>query len=202
MAVGTRHTVAGLVLVSVMALAVAPAAAADGPKPEQPSSTADGRDEASDAVRREAEDLSRFRVGTVRARLHWPLQVAGGAGILVGHRPASWDCATVCEFRGFHAQGEIGLGGAQVAAGWASLVGETTSSSHWISSVFSGWAVRGALMRTGGNSTLTPEWQTFAGFEGTLSATRGSLSLAVYHRISDTPSKDSWLIGAGLGWGF
>jgi hypothetical protein len=153
-------------------------------------------------IRAEASRDEAYVVGTWRLRASWPLQVAGAVGALWGRRSEALDCTTVCEFRGLHVQAEAGTGGAQVAAGWASVVGETDRSGRWLSRVYVGYAVRGVVLRSGGWSTLNPAAQTFAGVEGTVSATRTSISVAVYRRVSRGPSSEPWVVGAGVGWGF
>lgn len=187
-----RRMLMGLAIASAFWTA---AVAGDG---REPSGEALARDE----VRAEASLEKDYVLGTWRLRASWPLQAAGALGAILGRRPSSWDCATVCEFRGFQLQTEAGSGGVQVTAGWASLVGETDRSGRWLKRVHVGYAVRGALMRTGGNSTLDPKAQTFAGIEGTVAATRTSISIGVYRRASHRPSSDPWIVGAGVGWGF
>jgi hypothetical protein len=188
-----------LVVVALLTGVAGAAAAAEG------TGSVEGTAEEGATAAGVSSEASRddpYVLGTWRLRAAWPLQVAGAVGALRGRRSEALDCTTVCEFRGLHVQAEAGTGGAQLAAGWASLVGETDRSGRWLSRVYVGYAVRGVLLRSGGWSTLNPAAQTFAGVEGTFAATRTSISVAVYRRVSRAPSSEPWVVGAGVGWGF
>lgn len=142
------------------------------------------------------------RTPTVRARFAWPQQAAFAAGVVFHRQPERITCDTVCPIRGWHLQGEAGTAGGQLAFGWTKLVGQHGPRFDVLSRPYMAFAVRGALLRTWGNSTLTPKERTFAGVEGAWSVARISLALSVMRDLDDDREGSRWLVGGGLGWGF
>lgn len=142
------------------------------------------------------------RSTTLRARFAWPQQAAFAAGVLFHRQPENLTCDTVCRIRGWHLQGEAGTGGGQIAFGWATLAGQHGPRVRALSRPYMAFAVRAAILRTWGTSTLTPTERTLAGVEGAWSVARVSLALTVMRDLDDDRVGSRWLVGGGLGWGF
>lgn len=139
---------------------------------------------------------------TLRARFAWPQQAAVAAGVIFHRQPERITCETVCQIRGWHLQGEAGNAGGQLAFGWTKLVGQHGPRFDVLSRPYMAFAVRAAVLRTWGNSTLTPKERTFAGLEGAWSVARISLALSVMRDLDTDRVGSRWLVGGGLGWGF
>ena len=159
----------------------------------------------SDLVRRivEEEQNEEVRVvGLRRLRLSYPLKVSGGLGLMRVRQPVDFDCSTVCDHRGYFFEVEPGLAGIQVGAGWALLVAERKRNERFLSDIYVGWGVRGALLRTWGDSTLDPSGQTFVGVEGDLTITSANIGVGLFHGVARGSEDEQWLLTIGAGWGF
>jgi hypothetical protein len=115
--------------------------------------------------------------------------------------PANHDCLTVCGLKGPIFQVEPGLSGAQLSAGYARLIGEKRTSRHFLKAVYVGFGVKAVLLRTYGDSPLTPTDQTLAGVEGDFTVASANFSLGVMRSFSQERERD-WTMTFGLGWGF
>ena len=104
-----RQVVGGVVCVAT--LLGPPLAAAD--EPPVPDLAA--------SILQHDTDLERRIVGLTRVRLSYPQQVSGALGAMVVRQPASYDCTTVCDYRGWLFQVEPGLHGGQISARWKFL---------------------------------------------------------------------------------
>jgi len=185
-----------------LAVIVSAAAASEGSGASARERDADDAASAREAVARQDADRVRRRAGTLRVRWASPQQVGLAVGALWVQQPRDYDCATVCDYAGLQVQVEGSTGGVQVAAGYANLVGETGRNRRYLSRVFTGFGVRGVVLRTFGNARLEPRRQTFAGLELAYTVTRISMTLGLARRISSAPEADRWRVVGGLGWGY
>jgi hypothetical protein len=169
----------------------------------QPAVTAgiSASDQALRQVTEELTDLDRRWYGLMRFRWSYPQKLSAGLGVMVVQQPRDADCATGCMVHGWHFEVEPGLYGLQGSAGWGKLVGETGRTEHLMTVAYYGWAVRAVVLRTWGDSPLTPTSQTLAGIEGGFSIIRLNFSLGLMRSLASHPDED-WLISVGMGWGF
>jgi hypothetical protein len=148
-----------------------------------------------------AAATERRTVALAGARLAHPQGVAGSIGALFARVPAGWDCTTPCEFRGFLVQAEPGVRGAQLSAGWALVIGETTRGGRYLTDVIVGFGIKTALLRTWADAPVEPAAQTLVGVEGEFTVTRVNFRLGVF-RSSHPDPDDRVILTGGLGWGF
>lgn len=136
-----------------------------------------------------------------RARVSYPQELSAGFGAMLVKQPRHYDCTTVCDYQGPYIQLEPGLEGTQFSAGWGILVGEQ-GRGHFVHSVYSGFAIKAALLRTWGK--LRPHFseENFYGLEASVALARANISVGVFHSFSHLPGDDEWLITGGMGWGF
>jgi len=155
-----------------------------------------------DEVREHDSRTEPRRVGLIGLRLSHPQKVAGSLGAIWVRQPLDFDCATVCDFRGPFFEVEPGLAGAQVGAGYAVLVGEKGRNTRYLRRVYVGLGIRGTLLRTWGNASVTPSEQTFAGVEVDATIAQVNFRVGLLRSLSDPDSGDRWLVTGGIGWGF
>ncbi len=154
-------------------------------------------------VQTDVDETSLRWLGITRVRYSIPLEFSVGGGVVVARVPASHDCATFCEYRGFVAQIEPGSAGGQLGVGYARLIGAHRPRSAFLNNVYVGWSARAVLVRTWGDSDLDPARQTLAGFEGQFALPRITFNLGVLRRISSAhEDADRYVYTAGIGWGF
>jgi hypothetical protein len=154
-----------------------------------------------DAVREEDEQRQTRWTGFPRVRVGYPQTISGGLGVIRSRLPESWDCVTTCPFRGLVLQLEPGLHGAQLSAGFATLMAEKGHRKRFLSDVYLAFGVKGVLLRTWDGANLTPPNRTFAGIEFSYTVTRINFSIGTLHRVDQAPG-DDWIVSAGMGWGF
>ena len=65
----------------------------------------------------------------------------------------------------------------KLGSGYALLVGERKRNQRFLSDIYVGWGVRGALLRTWGDSTLDPSGQTFVGAEADLTVASANIGV-------------------------
>jgi hypothetical protein len=84
------------------------------------------------------------------------------------------------------------------------LVGESGRTKRLMHTAHFGWNVRGVVLRTWGDSDLSPQSQTLAGIEAGLSIIRLNFSLGILRSLytGDEPLADEWVLTTGVGWGF
>ena len=152
-------------------------------------------------VEKELNTLERRWYGLMRFRWSYPQKFSAGIGAVVVEQPRDLDCAVSCMLYGWHFGIEPGLYGIQGSVGWGKLVGETGRTRRFIHTVSYGWALRGVVMRTWGNSPLTPQSQTLVGLEADYNLLRANLSVGVMRSLSSEAFHD-WVFTAGLGWGY
>ena len=154
-------------------------------------------------VQADVDETSLRWLGIARVRYSIPLEFSAGGGAILARMPASYDCATFCEYRGFVAQIEPGSAGGQLGVGYARVIATPKPRSAFLNNVYVGWSARAVLVRTWGNSELDPARQTLAGFEGQFALPRITLNLGVLRRISSAhEDADRYVYTAGVGWGF
>ncbi len=190
-----------LVLLCGLLITGMPAMAADDPA--ETSGVQDGPtpEEAMEQVRKELTTLERRWYTITRARWSYPQKISAGIGAIVTDQPRDTDCHSGCAIHGWQFQVEPGLYGIQGSVGWGKLVGETGRSKHFMRKANFAWAVRAAVLRTWGNSPLTPEKQTLVGVEGSFSIISINLSLGIMRSLASDPNHD-WRITGGIGLGF
>jgi hypothetical protein len=169
--------------------------------PEEQSAQAQSeKDRAMEQVRAELENTERRWYGLIRARYSSSQLLSVGLGAIFVEQPKTEDCAVGCMLHGWQIAVEPGVYGLQASAGWGRLAGETGQLKHLIPTVYYGWAVRGALLRTWGGSRPIEPGHTFAGIEGSFSILRMNFATAVMHSLSSN-SPDEWIYCFSMGWG-
>lgn len=154
-------------------------------------------------VQADVDETSLRWLGIARVRYSIPLEFSAGGGAVLARMPASYDCATFCEYRGFVAQIEPGSAGGQLGLGYARVIATPKPRSAFLNNVYVGWSARAVLVRTWGDSGLDPARQTLAGFEGQFALPRITFNLGVLRRISSAhEDADRYVYTAGVGWGF
>jgi hypothetical protein len=196
MLIELRHRSLAVLVAAV--LATGPLAAA--PSDEAPAAENLSGDITS-GILEEERNLERRVVGLSRIRLSFPQRLSGAVGAMVVRQPANYDCSTVCEFRGLFVQAEPGLSGGQLSAGYATVMGEKGRNEHFLSSVYLGYAIKGALLRTWNDADLRPSDQTLLGVEGDFTIIRINFSLGLFRRLGSGDVDDPWVIAGGVGWG-
>ncbi len=157
----------------------------------------------TDRVRADVDETSLRWLGIARVRYSIPLEFSAGGGAILARMPASHDCATFCEYRGFVAQVEPGSAGGQLGVGYARVIAANKPRSAFLNNVYVGWSARAVLVRTWGDSELDPARQTLAGFEGQFALPRISFNVGVLRRVSSAhEGADRYVYTAGIGWGF
>lgn len=152
-------------------------------------------------IRERDRDLKTRLVMLGRARFSHPQTLSAGFGVMRVRQPRHYDCTTACDYRGPYVQLEPGLDGAQLSLGWGILVGEQ-GRSDFLHSVYSGFAIKAALLRTWGK--LQPDYsdESFFGLEASIAIARANISIGIFHPFSRAAGDDGWLITGGMGWGF
>jgi len=144
-----------------------------------------------------------FRVvGMGRARVSYPQKFSVALGGIVSRQPKDYDCRTVCVFRGFMMQAEPGLSGGQLSAGYAVVNGVMKPDTRTLSHVYVGYGIKGALLRTWGDSDLGPDNRTLAGVEGEFTFIGINVSLGLFRHVGSDDPDDPWVVTGGIGWGF
>ncbi len=187
----------GALLLVLLSLPAAAQEVGDDSPAEPPSS------EVADRVQADVDETSLRWLGIARIRYSIPLEFSAGGGAVLARMPASHDCSTFCEYRGFVAQIEPGSAGGQLGVGYARVIAANKPRSAFLNNVYVGWSARAVLVRTWGDSELDPARQTLAGFEGQFALPRISFNLGVLRRISSAhEDADRYVYTAGIGWGF
>ncbi len=159
-------------------------------------------DEIAEQIRALDEDTETRVFALVRPQVTWPLGAGVGLGAILVKQPRHYDCRTWCDFRGWTMQAQPGTTGIQFGVGYSTLVGETRHSRTWVRHVFSGFGVKGAILRLWDDDTADFSHPTFWGAEGNFSITQFNFSLGVFRPFERESGDDHWLITGGMGWGF
>lgn len=150
----------------------------------------------------EEERTQRRRaLGLFDAQVTYPQVLAVSLGVMATRQPASYDCRTLCRFRGPFAQIEPGLGGAKLSAGWGSATGSTGKDDLFLTRVYIATGFKATLFHTWGEGGRLDPGQTYGGAEFDFSIARVNLSLGLLHRL-DHARRDPWVVTWGIGWGF
>lgn len=159
------------------------------------------QDRAFDQVEEELTNLERRWYGLTRLRWSYPQKFSAGFGAMLVEQPKDADCSTGCMVHGWHFEVEPGLYGVQGSVGWGKLVAETGRTKRLLHTVYFGWALRGVVLRTWGDSPLKPQSQTLAGLEVDFSIIRLNFSAGVMRSLSAQTNRE-WVYTVGMGWGF
>jgi hypothetical protein len=157
---------------------------------------------AVEEVRREERDVERRTVAVMRARVSSPLELSFGTGVHLAKQPRGFPCYSGCDYRGPIVRAELGLGGAQVGAGYARLIGQQGIRRQVLSRVWMGWGLTGSIMRTWAGPWLGRPVQTLIGIEGDFSIAQVNFSLGAMRSLGNDEDHGGWEIVGGLGWGF
>ena len=197
-----RTALRRLALVGVLLFAGSRASAQDVAEPA-PASGEDATplDSIDRELRRETEREHQL-FGLARARLSYPLIASVGLGMLIGERSKAYDCTIQCEVDGWLASVEAGAGGAVFNLGPAYLIGELGDNKYFLSRRYMGYAIRGSVVRTWGETAYRPDREWHAGVEGEFTVVSLNLTLGVYRRIGHHGAGEPWLVSGGIGWGF
>ena len=172
------------------------------PTAEQQSAQAQSdKERAMQQVRAELEDTEHRWYGLIRARYSSSQLLSVGLGVIFVEQPKTEKCAIGCMLHGWQFAVEPGVYGLQGSVGWGRLAGETGQLKHLIPTVYFGWAVRAAVLRTWGNSRPIAPDQTFAGVEANFSILRINFAAGIMHSLASN-SPDQWLYSGSVGWGF
>lgn len=157
----------------------------------------------AEQVQADVDETSLRWLAIARVRYSIPLEFSAGGGAVLARIPASHDCATFCEYRGFVAQIEPGSAGGQLGVGYARVIAAHKPRTAFLNNVYVGWSARAVVVRTWGDSEFDLAGQTLAGFEGQFALPRISFNLGVLRRISSAhEGADRYVYTAGIGWGF
>lgn len=149
----------------------------------------------------EDEDRRRFALGLGGLHVTYPQVVAASIAVMATSQPKSFDCTTPCDFRGFFAELEPGLGGVKLSAGWARVTGKTTRGGSFLKAGFIGAAYKLTVLRTWGDSGWVESGRTYAGFELGIPVAQANLGIGLLYRV-DSGDSGRWLVTGGAGWGF
>lgn len=94
------------------------------------------------------------------------------------------------------------MGGAQVGAGYARLIGQQGIRKPVLTRVWMGWGVTGFITRTWNGPWLDQPARTMAGIEGEFTIAQVNFALGALRGIGDDEDDGGWVIVGGLGWGF
>ena len=149
----------------------------------------------------EEADRRRFALGLVGLHVTYPQVASATLGVMATSQPRSFDCRTPCDFRGFVAALEPGLGGVKVSLGWARVTGNTNRSGSFLKAGFIGAAFKATVLRTWGDLGWVEGGRTYAGLEFGLPVAQANVGLGLLYRVDDG-SGGRWLVTGGAGWGF
>jgi hypothetical protein len=188
---------------AALALFVATSAVAQGAgdAPGEPEDDGERLDAINRELHRETEREHQL-FGLARARVSYPMLASIGLGMLIGERSKAYDCTIQCEVDGWLASVEAGAGGVVFNLGPAFLIGELGDNKYFLSRRYMGYAVRGSVMRTWGETAYRPDREWHAGIEGEFTVVSLNLTLGVYRRIGSHGEGEPWLVSGGIGWGF
>lgn len=152
----------------------------------------------------EEENSQRTRVPSLvlGAHLSNPEVLAASLSYLDASLPTSYNGRSLTIFEGPLAQMVLGLNGGRLALGWGRVFGEKRFGSLFLSDVFLGYAVKGALLQTWTDPLGADPDRTFLGLEGEASIVRVNFRLGLFHILENSEQADPWLATVGIGYGF
>jgi hypothetical protein len=164
------------------------------------SSTAGRNDVTADIVAEE-KDVRRFVLGLPGLHVNYPQVVSASIAVMPTSQPRSFDCTTPCDFRGFFAEIEPGLGGGKLSLGWARVTGNLNKGGSFMRAGFMGTAYKLTVLRTWGEQGWIEGGRTYAGVELGVPVAQANVGIGLMYRLDDT-DKGRWLVIGGAGWGF
>ncbi len=159
------------------------------------------RGELEERIASHDADTERRVLGLWGAGVSEEQVLSASVGLVVTDLPSSFDCSTTCQYTGFYAKIEPGLGAGKLSVGRADLVGEQRGSARFVRHVFFGWGVRASVMRTWSDRSSEPPGQTWLGVEADVTAVMVRFNLGLFRHVSGD-AEDDWLVSAGIGVGF
>jgi hypothetical protein len=156
---------------------------------------------AMERVAAEDEDQRRFALGLPGFHLSYPQVVSASIAVMATSQPGSYDCTTPCDYRGFFAQFEPGLGGGKLSLGWTRISGYTNRSGSLLRAAYIGTAYKLTVLRTWGDNGWVEGGRTYTGFEFGVPVAQAKVGIGLLYRV-DGSSEGRWLVTGGAGWGF
>jgi hypothetical protein len=153
-------------------------------------------------IRKMDGDLENRVFGLVRAQATWPAGVGAGIGAIRVRQPRHYDCRTLCDFSGLTVHLQPGTASIQVGLGYGSFVGEQRSSRRFVRHVYSGYGIKGVVMRLWDSDSSGFSHPTLWGVEGNFTIAQFGVSLGVLRPIRREAGDERWQITGGVGWGF
>ena len=154
-----------------------------------------------DRIIAEDENQRRFALGLPGFRVSYPLVASASIAIMATSQPRSYDCTTPCDFRGFFAQFEPGLGGGKLSVGWTRVGGYTNSSGSLLRAGYIGAAYKLTVLRTWGDYGWVEGGRTYAGVELGVPVAQANVGIGLLYRV-DGGDDGRWMVTGGAGWGF
>lgn len=152
-------------------------------------------------IAEESSQTSRL-IGLYRFAFSHPQTFTARVGTVLSRQPSSFRCTSTCDHIGPLFQVEAGTGSAQISAGYARIMGDRRKDGFFLTDVYVGFGVKGALLRTFGNTTHRHRNRTYVGVEGEFTITNVNFTAGAFYRVSDQNTDDHWLTVFGVGWGF
>jgi hypothetical protein len=149
----------------------------------------------------EDEDRRRFALGLPGLHVSYPQVVSASIAVMATSQPRSYDCTTPCDFRGFFAGVEPGIGGGKLSLGWTRVSGTTNRSGSLLRAGYIGTAYMLTVLRTWGDNGWVEGGRTYAGFEFAIPVAQVSVGVGLLYRV-DSGDSGRWLVTGGAGWGF
>jgi hypothetical protein len=149
----------------------------------------------------EDEDLRRFALALPGLHLTYPVVASASIAVMATSQPRSYDCTAPCDFRGFFAELEPGLGGGKLSLGWARVSGTTNRSGSMLTAGYIGTAYRLTVLQTWGDLGWVEGGRTYAGFEFAVPVAQANVEIGLLYRV-DSGDGGRWLVTGGAGWGF
>jgi hypothetical protein len=165
------------------------------------ASSTEGRDDITQDLTAEEEDRRRFALFLPGAHLTYPQVVSASIAVMATSQPRGYDCTTPCDFRGFFAELEPGLGGGKLSLGWARVTGNTNRSGSFLVAGFIGTAYKLTVLRTWGDLGWVDGGRTYAGVELGVPVGQANVGLGLLYRV-DGGDSGRWMVTGGAGWGF
>jgi len=149
----------------------------------------------------EDEDVRHFALGLPGVHIAYPLVASASMAVMATSQPRSYDCTTPCDFRGYFAELEPGLGGGKLSLGWARVGGRTNRKGTLMRSGYIGTAYKLTVLRTWGDLGWVQGGRTYAGFEFGIPVAQANVGIGVLYRV-DGGDEGPWMVIGGAGWGF
>jgi len=175
---------------------------AAGPVAAQATGSPDRDTEMIELIQEMDSDVETRVFGLVRAQATWPAGVGAGFGAIRVRQPRHYDCRTLCDFSGFTVHLQPATTGIQFGIGYSSFVGEQRGSRRFVRHVYSGYGVKGVVMRLRDADSSGFSHPTLWGVEGNFTIAQVSVSLGVLRPVQREAGDSRWQITGGIGWGF